>query len=166
MTVDESVLASIRTQVGVETSHDLGQITAVMIRRYARAIGETNPLYYDTDVARAHGHADIVAPPNFVTAVSVWDEGPPEEGLRSDGVPLSALESLPAQGVRVMGGGEDMEFHAPITAGTSVVERTAMLDAELVQGSKGAFIVVRYRHEFVDQDGRLLLTSTRKVLLR
>jgi acyl dehydratase len=35
------------------------------IREYARAVGETNPLYLDLAAARAAGHADLVAPPMF-----------------------------------------------------------------------------------------------------
>ncbi|WP_131737967.1 FAS1-like dehydratase domain-containing protein [Actinomadura roseirufa] len=167
MPVDETLLDSIRTGIGSERTHSLGEITALTIRRYARAIGESNPLYYDSEFARARGHADIVAPPNLVTAVSSWDEGPAAADLRADGTPKALqLEGLPTSGVRVMGGGEDMEFHNPITAGTAVVERTTMIDAELVQGRKGPFIVVRYRHEFVNDDGLPLVTSTRKVLLR
>ncbi len=167
MPVDDALLASVRENIGTDITHDLGTITAVMIRRYARAIGERNPLYFDAGYARSHGHADIVAPPNFLTAVSIWDEGPPSEDLREDGTPETLdLMGLPKSGVRVMGGGEHMQFHAPVTAGTTVVERTTMADAELRQGRTGEFIVISYRHEFVDEDGRLLVTSIRKVLLR
>ena len=35
------------------------------IREYAAAVGETNPLYFDVDQARAAGYADVVAPPMF-----------------------------------------------------------------------------------------------------
>lgn len=35
------------------------------VREYARAVGETEPLYLDLDAARAAGHADLVAPPMF-----------------------------------------------------------------------------------------------------
>ena len=35
------------------------------IREYASAVGETNPLYFDLDAARAGGYADLVAPPMF-----------------------------------------------------------------------------------------------------
>lgn len=167
MPVDEALLESIRTSIGTETTHSLGVVTALTIRRYARAIGESNPLYYDAEYARSRGHADIVAPPNLVTAISSWDEGPAAADLRTDGTPTTVqLQGLPTGGVRVMGGGEDMAFHAPITAGTTVVERSTMIDAELRQGRSGQFIVVSYRHEFVDDDGHPLVTSTRKVLLR
>src|SRR5438105_53292 len=36
------------------------------IREYASAVGETNPLHFDVDAARAAGYADVVAPPMFV----------------------------------------------------------------------------------------------------
>ena len=36
------------------------------IREYASAVGETNPLYFDVDAARAAGYPDLVAPPMFV----------------------------------------------------------------------------------------------------
>lgn len=35
------------------------------VREYARAVGETEPLYLDLDAARAAGHDDLVAPPMF-----------------------------------------------------------------------------------------------------
>jgi acyl dehydratase len=35
------------------------------VREYAAAVGETNPLYFDVDAARAAGYADVVAPPMF-----------------------------------------------------------------------------------------------------
>jgi acyl dehydratase len=36
------------------------------IREYASAVGETNPLHFEPDAARAAGYADVVAPPMFV----------------------------------------------------------------------------------------------------
>ena len=35
------------------------------IREYASAVGETNPLHFDVDAARAAGYIDVVAPPMF-----------------------------------------------------------------------------------------------------
>ena len=36
------------------------------VREYAAAVGETNPLYFDTEAARAAGYGDVLAPPMFV----------------------------------------------------------------------------------------------------
>src|SRR5947209_16133296 len=35
------------------------------VREYASAVGETNPLHFDVEAARAAGYADVVAPPMF-----------------------------------------------------------------------------------------------------
>jgi acyl dehydratase len=55
------------------------------IREYAAAVGETNPLHYDADVARAAGHADVVAPPMFAVVYAGRAVGPaifdPEIGI-------------------------------------------------------------------------------------
>ena len=41
------------------------------VREYARAVGETDPLYLDVEAARAAGHDDVVAPPMFVVVYSM-----------------------------------------------------------------------------------------------
>jgi acyl dehydratase len=40
------------------------------IREYAAATGETNPLHFDVEAARAAGYADVVAPPMFAVVFS------------------------------------------------------------------------------------------------
>jgi acyl dehydratase len=40
------------------------------IREYSSAVGETNPLHFDLEVARAAGYADVVAPPMFAVVYS------------------------------------------------------------------------------------------------
>jgi acyl dehydratase len=35
------------------------------VREYARAVGETEPVYLDLEAARKAGHPDLVAPPMF-----------------------------------------------------------------------------------------------------
>jgi acyl dehydratase len=55
------------------------------IREYASAVGETNPLYFDVDAARAAGYADVVAPPMFAVVYAGRSLGPalfdPEVGI-------------------------------------------------------------------------------------
>ncbi len=55
------------------------------IREYASAVGETNPLHFDVEAARAAGHADVVAPPMFAVVYSARALAPgifdPEVGI-------------------------------------------------------------------------------------
>jgi acyl dehydratase len=46
------------------------------IREYAAAVGETDPLHFDLDAARAAGYADLVAPPMFTVVYSARSVGP------------------------------------------------------------------------------------------
>jgi acyl dehydratase len=46
------------------------------IREYAAAVGETNPLHFDVDAARAAGYADVVAPPMVVVVYAGRSVGP------------------------------------------------------------------------------------------
>ncbi len=55
------------------------------IREYASAVGETNPLHFDVEAARAAGYADVVAPPMFAVVFSSRSVAPalfdPEVGM-------------------------------------------------------------------------------------
>ena len=77
------------------------------IRRFAEAIGDTNPAYLDPEAARACGHPDVIAPPTFLTVLNFRyaTEGPivdPDLGLDY---------SL------VVHGEQTFELHRPIRAG-------------------------------------------------
>jgi acyl dehydratase len=55
------------------------------VREYASAVGETNPLHFDVDAARAAGYPDVVAPPMFAVVYGARSVGPaildPEVGI-------------------------------------------------------------------------------------
>ena len=77
------------------------------IREYARAVGETNPLYLDVEAARAAGYADVVAPPMFAVVYSAplgragavrprRRDRLREDGARRPGVRVGRRSSSPA----------------------------------------------------------------------
>ncbi len=77
------------------------------IRRFAEAIGDTNPAYVDPAAAQALGHRDVVAPPTFLTVLGFRfaAEGPiVDPGLGLD----YAL---------VVHGEQSFELHRPVCAG-------------------------------------------------
>ena len=41
------------------------EVSREKIREFADAIGDANPVYRDTEAARALGHAEVIAPPTF-----------------------------------------------------------------------------------------------------
>jgi acyl dehydratase len=48
---------------------DTYEVSRELIRRFAEAIGDSNPAYTDVEAAKALGHRDVVAPPTFLTAL-------------------------------------------------------------------------------------------------
>ena len=42
------------------------EVTTLGIRTFARAVGYTNPLYFDEGAAKAAGHKALVAPPGYL----------------------------------------------------------------------------------------------------
>jgi acyl dehydratase len=167
MAIDEALIEALEAERGVEHVEELGEISAVLIRRYAAAIGETSPLYSDTAYARAQGHADVVAPPNFIAAVINWGPGAPYERLREDGTEADThLPGVPGKGVRVMGGGEEMTFKRPVVAGTVVTRTTTLADVSERESSQGPMLVVHYSDQYRDAAGESLLETVRTVLLR
>jgi acyl dehydratase len=167
MAFDERVRAGLEAELGVEHVEDLGEISALVIRRYAAAVGETNPLYTDAEYARSRGYADIVAPPNFIAAVINWSPGAPYDRLREDGTEAdSHLPGVPARGVRVMGGGEEMTFEAPVVAGTVVARTTMLVEVSDRESGQGPMLVARYSDVYRNGEGAPLLRSVRTVLLR
>jgi acyl dehydratase len=167
MAVDGALRAALTALIGDEHVEELGEISAQAIARYAAAIGESDPLHSDSAYARSRGYADVVAPANFVTAVINWGPGAPYDRLREDGTEADThLPGVPAQGVRVMGGGEQMTFLRPLVAGTRVTRTTTLAEVSESSSSRGAMLVLAYRDLYRDAQGDTLLESIRTVLLR
>jgi acyl dehydratase len=57
-----------RATIGVEGPPTLMDVDKTGIRMFARAVGYTDPVFYDEEYAKAHGHRSLVAPPGFLGA--------------------------------------------------------------------------------------------------
>jgi len=60
-----------RAFIGREYAFDQPfEVGRELIRHFASAIGDTNPISHDVEAAKAAGHPDLVAPPTFLTTLS------------------------------------------------------------------------------------------------
>jgi len=167
MAIDAALITGLEAEIGVEHIEELGEVSAVLIKRYAAAVGDANPLYRDAEHARAAGYSDVVAPPNLLAAIINWGPGAPYDRLREDGTEADThLHGVPAAGVRVMGGGEEMTFTRPVVAGTMVTRATVIAEIDERSSSQGPMLVLRYRDHYRGSDGEALMETVRTVLLR
>jgi acyl dehydratase len=166
MAVTEQLVADIQKCVGDSSPEVRGVVDGLTSRRYARAIGETNSLYLDPDYAKSRGYADVVVPPNFLPSLMDWSDGGDESTLRTDGTPADDMEWIPLEGVRLMGGGEETIFHAPLVAGTEVVMTSALDDVASRESKSGLMLILKIRNDYRTAAGAPVLTSVRTVLGR
>jgi len=59
-----------RALIGTEVSRATGTVVKRDFQRWAAAVGDRNPLYFDEGYARAQGYRDVVMPPLFLSYVT------------------------------------------------------------------------------------------------
>jgi acyl dehydratase len=62
--------------IGMETPEFPVEIEKEMVRRFAAAISEINPVHFDVAAARAAGHPGILAPPTFGFSINNFHPHP------------------------------------------------------------------------------------------
>ncbi len=145
-----------RTRIGHSDVLALGTVRRLDFQRFAIAVGDLNPIYFEEEAARVAGYPTVVAPPLFITSVMGWQAGPSEADLREDGLAErdSFLVSIP--GLRLMGGGQEIELRAPVLDGTSVTMHRRLENVVHREGRSGPLILFTVRRDFIDQRGEVL----------
>lgn len=123
------------------------EVDKSMIRRFATALGLTNPLYLDEDYARAQGYASLVAPPTF--------------GVTLPHAPIPGLV-LPESGI--LHGEQQFEYVHEIIAGDRITVRAWVESVRKRKGSQGTMNIVTIAQDATNQRG-LLTVRFRSVLI-
>ena len=105
-------------------------ISRERLRFFAKAIGETNPLYTDIAAARAAGYEDLPAPPTFLMSAEL-DAGTVEALLANLQVPIA----------RVLHGEQGFTYHRQVCAGDTVIVSSRIEDIYAKKNGALEFIV-------------------------
>ena len=136
-------------------------VSAVISRReaqrYARAVGDLDPIYFDEDAARDAGYDGIVAPPTFVGHATV--EGATLEDLREDGLWVDRRRGVRLAVSRTMFGGEEWEFRRPVLIGDTITAQRRLGAVEEKDGRSGPFVLLHYETTFTNQRGEVVARS-------
>jgi len=107
MAETESVITNeMRAAIGVESEPWTVEVDKTSVRMFARAVGYTDPLFYDEDVAKSKGYRSLPCPPHFLgtpvfnPAGSDPTFGSPRRGVRNFEIPYK----------RRLNGGTDVEY--------------------------------------------------------
>ena len=113
------------------------------IKRYADAIADRNPLYWDDEYARNSKYGAIIAPPGFFGWPTQWANQMPL--LPPTGIRTQVLDTLSKLGFpRILDGGVEYEFNAPVRAGDKLVGSAKVADIfeRESKGTKMMFSVI------------------------
>lgn len=144
-----------RKLIGVEKQLAY-EVTRRDIKRFAQAIGDRNPLYYDQNYAQTTKYQTIVAPPLFCHAFAFEDV--PVEDLRPDGSPKEVDVPLPAE--KMVGGASVYENYIRIKPGDTIQARAKIKDIYAKQGKSGLLYFIVLETCFYNQAGELAAKET------
>ncbi len=131
------------------------QVLRKEIERYAHAVGDENPLYFDPEYARLAGYRDTIPPPLFEEVFRLSPE--PLSALREDGLSITRGSSVPLGVDRIMAGGEEMVFHYPIYPDDTLTRNTRLFSLTEKKGRSGPFVLLVRETIYTNQDGICVL---------
>lgn len=121
------------------------------IQRFARAVGDDNPLFNDIEYAAESEFGRLMAPPAFTgwpVGASGFDVFKFIEKLIKAGAPMGLLD-----------GGVEYEFYAPTGAGDTLVSTTKVASIEGRETKMGPTMVTTVETVYVNQRGALALIA-------
>ena len=126
------------------------------IQRYAKAIGDLNPLFNEPDFASKTKYGRLLAPPGFTG----W---PVKAGLDM----FKLVESLVKAGApsRLLDGGVEFEFFEPVGAGDVLTATTKIAKVAERETSLGKTMFTTLETTFVNQKGNMALKSRSTLIM-
>lgn len=140
-----------------------GLVSANGIEKFAAAIDDHNPLYFDRAAARAAGFADVIAPPLYAAAAT--RPVPMRSGLLDDG----QYDSVAPPGLthlQTMLAGQNWELIRPAVAGEAVVETFTTKSITERKGSTGTMVFVEKEATVSTPDGDPIQRYSNVLILR
>ena len=153
----KEVIAMVKTdKVGLTLPGFSMTVERGKIREMALAIGDNNPIYFDSDAARQAGFRDITAPPTFLEVIDMW--------AGADFMTL--CRELELNPVNVLHGEQEYEYLADICAGDEISGRCQVVDFSTKSGSSGGMNIISLETTYTNQDGQLVAIARSKTIER
>jgi acyl dehydratase len=139
-----------RSALGVESASVSYDVEKGAIRKFAEAIEDDDPIYYDEKAARAAGFKTIVAPPTFLCTFRAQE-----------------LPDLKIQFGRVrLNGGNEYEYYQPIYAGDTITLTAKYADVSERSGRTGNMVFVITELTFKNQHGEVVAKGRNTGIMR
>jgi acyl dehydratase len=153
------------SRVGTVAATATGEVNRRDWQRWAAAVGDHNPLWFDPEYARAQGYRDIICPPLYLQYAILGVT--PLDGLRPDGSSGAVSGSLAfPRAPKRMAGGESTTFHRPAYHRDEIEMARTIESIVEKQGRSGRFVLVTWRTVYRNQRGELVAEATTSMIAR
>jgi acyl dehydratase len=134
-----------RKQIGTTGEARTYDVERGAIRRFAEAIGDSNPVFNDEHAARASHSAGMIAPPTFCRSM-----GSPIPQVRLKGM---------GESFRGLDGGSEWEYYHPIRVGDRITVQSKLVDLRESEGRLGPMIFTTVETTYTNQFGDVCVTQ-------
>jgi len=149
---------SLKQYIGKIDPPHLREVEKGAIRRYADAVGDNNPLYYDEEYAKNSRYGCIIAPPGFF--------GWAKKTISSSEGLIGLIGAMIEAGYAgILDGGMAYDFFLPIRAGDTLVGSPKVADIALKEG-KTKMMILRFETSYTNQNGDLVAKSYQTLIGR
>jgi acyl dehydratase len=145
--------------VGKEGSPTTLEVDKTSIRMFARAVGYTDPVYYDEAAAKAAGYRSLPCPPGYL-GTPVFN---PQRQSSGPG-PMSFGPAPKKPLTRLLNGGTQIEMLKDICAGDVLTSRGQLAEISETKGSLGTMVVMTNKTVYKNQNDETVAISTGTVL--
>ena len=157
--------------ISEEVTNLIGKVGDIMImevekgaiKRYADAVDDRNPVYWDEEYARNSRYGSIVAPPGFFGWPTKWTGGMPIRTRLRDEV--SAILAQAGYS-RDLDGGVEYEFFCPVRAGDVLTALPRIIDIYEREGKTGKLAFSVVETTYTNQNGDLVAKARQTMIHR
>jgi acyl dehydratase len=142
-----------RKFIGTSLPKAVLEIEKGRLRFFAKAIGETDPIYTDEVAAKAAGHLSLPAPPTFIFAAE----------LDADTL-MPALKSIGVNLDRMLHGEQRFTYFAPICAGDTITVDSKFTD--IYDKKNGALEFLVKESTVTNQHGKRVAEMRSVIVIR
>ncbi len=150
MVADKLSIEELKSKIGVEGPPLVYEIEKGMIRRFAQAVGDPNPLWQDEGYAAKSGFGGIIAPPTFVLT------------LGFDRI-IHPLTQIPSQ--TVLHGSTELDCYQPVSPGDVITATTKIAGVRQREGQIGKMAFITFDITYKNQRQEVVAKCRQRAII-
>jgi len=132
------ITEGMRSMLGVEVGPRVYEIEKGMIKKFAEAIDDPNPLWQDEAYAREARYGGIVCPPTFLLAIELTEQ-----------IMWAMSVECPLKGF--LNGANEFEYYQPIRPGDVISVTGKLVDLREKEAKIGKIVVMVMEQTYTNQ---------------